>query len=68
MPICPRCGEHGGQFVVTLIAEVSAGNCRQTDTFNCARCNMEWQSEHLPPESFHPFSTPDFELTAADVG
>jgi len=67
MSLCPVCGEPDGQFVGMTIIEVTTASCQQVDAYRCTRCEYEWQNEHRPPESFHPFSAADFELTEADV-
>ena len=67
MNACPACGEPDGQFVRTKIDKISASSCLQTDTYYCTRCEYEWEAEHSPADSFHPFSAPDFELTVSSV-
>lgn len=66
MPNCPCCGAPDGEFVMTIIAETSADECRQTDTYWCAQCETEWQVEHAPPAAIYQHSESDFELIGAD--
>jgi transposase-like protein len=67
MPNCPVCNEPHGQYLHTVVKVVGANRCRQLNGYRCTRCEYEWQVDHRPAESFRPFSTPDFELTAADA-
>jgi hypothetical protein len=64
---CPICSEPDGQFVGKVVAGLRTGQCQQTNSYRCTRCEIEWQDEHKQPESFHPLSATDFELTEADA-
>jgi hypothetical protein len=73
MPQCPVCREPDGQFIRAAINKVSTDKYHQIDTYHCTHCEFEWQAERQPREPYHrlslcKFDSPDFELTAADVG